>query len=218
MKRLIALLFGFLVLFVATACASKNAGDASQNENKAGEVSFTEEQKEAGNPIFEMILANGGLIRGELYPEIAPESVGNFIALSNSGFYDGLIFHRVIPGFVIQGGDPEGLGFGGPGWHIKGEFNANGVKNELTHTYGALSMARSAQNDSAGSQFFIVVGDASFLDGEYAVFGKVLDGMESADAIVATPRDANDKPLEPQTIKSVRVEIFGVEYPFTKMQ
>ncbi|MCL1855530.1 MAG: peptidylprolyl isomerase [Clostridia bacterium] len=156
-------------------------------------------------------------MRGILYPEIAPQSVGNFIELANSGFYDGLIFHRVIPGFMIQGGDPEGSGRGGPGYSIAGEFTANGVSNPVRHTYGVLSMARAQPFDSAGSQFFIMVSDSPFLDGQYAAFGLVQEGMEHAEAIVSAPRNANDKPREDQIIQSIRVETFGVEYPFQKL-
>ena len=156
-------------------------------------------------------------MKGELYPEIAPQSVGNFIALANSGFYDGLIFHRVIPGFMIQGGDPKGTGIGGPGYRIKGEFAMNGVNNPLKHTYGVLSMARSMMPDSAGSQFFIMTSDSPHLDGQYAAFGKVLEGMDVADAIVATKRDMRDKPLTPQVMKSIRVETFGQVYPFEQL-
>ncbi len=171
----------------------------------------------AQNPTFVIEMENGGVMKGELYPDIAPQSVGNFIALSNRGFYDGLIFHRVIPGFMIQGGDPKGTGVGGPGYCIKGEFAANGVDNPLKHTYGVLSMARSMMPDSAGSQFFIMTSDSPHLDGQYAAFGKVLSGMEVADAIVKTERDMRDKPLVDQVIRSIRVETFGQDYPFQQM-
>ena len=169
------------------------------------------------NPTFVITMEDGSEMRGELYPEIAPQSVGNFIALSNSGFYDGLIFHRVIPGFMIQGGCPKGTGTGGPGYCIKGEFAQNGVKNDLKHTYGVLSMARAMAMDSAGSQFFIMTSDSPHLDGSYAAFGKVLTGMEVADGIVSKKTDRMDRPLEPQVIASIRVETNGVEYPFTKL-
>ena len=169
------------------------------------------------NPTFVITMADGREMKGELYPDIAPQSVGNFIALANSGFYDGLIFHRVIPGFMIQGGDPKGTGMGGPGYRIKGEFAMNGVNNPLKHTYGVLSMARSMMPDSAGSQFFIMTSDSPHLDGQYAAFGKVLEGMGVADAIVSVKRDRMDKPLEPQTMKSIRVETFGQTYPFEQM-
>ena len=171
----------------------------------------------AQNPVFVITMTDGREMKGELYPEVAPQSVGNFIALANSGFYDGLIFHRVIPGFMIQGGDPKGTGVGGPGYSIKGEFAMNGVKNPLKHTYGVLSMARSMMPNSAGSQFFIMTSDSPHLDGQYAAFGKVLEGMEVADSIVSVKRDFRDKPLEPQTMKSIRVETFGQDYPFEQM-
>ena len=169
------------------------------------------------HPTFTITLENGGEMKGELYPEFAPESVGNFASLANSGFYDGLIFHRVIPGFMIQGGCPKGVGIGGPGYHIKGEFAMNGWNNPLKHTYGVLSMARSMMPDSAGSQFFIMTSNSPHLDGQYAAFGKVLEGMETADAIVSVKTDWYDKPLEPQKIKSIRVETFGQNYPFDQM-
>jgi len=169
------------------------------------------------NPTFEIVMRNGGVMKGELYPEFAPQSVGNFIALANSGFYDGLIFHRCIPGFMIQGGCPKGTGTGGPGYCIKGEFSQNGVNNPLKHTYGVLSMARSMMKDSAGSQFFIMTSDSPHLDGAYAAFGKVLEGMEEADRIVASPRDRNDRPDDPQVIDSIRVETGGQVYPFEQM-
>ena len=169
------------------------------------------------HPTFVITMKDGSVMEGELYPEHAPQSVGNFISLANSGFYDGLIFHRVIPGFMIQGGDPKGTGMGGPGYRIKGEFAMNGVNNPLKHTYGVLSMARSMMPDSAGSQFFIMTSDSPHLDGQYAAFGKVLEGMDVADAIVSVKRDRMDKPLEPQTMKSIRVETFGQTYPFDQM-
>ena len=166
------------------------------------------------NPVVTIEMENGGVIKAELYPDVAPNTVCNFISLANSGFYDGTIFHRCIPGFMIQGGDPEGTGMGGPGYVIKGEFTNNGFKNDLKHDRGVLSMARKSQPlDSAGSQFFIMVEDYPFLDNDYATFGKVTEGMDVADAIVAQPTDPADKPLEPQVMKKVRVETFGVEYP-----
>lgn len=169
------------------------------------------------NPIFTITMKDGGTMQGELYPDIAPQSVGNFISLANSGFYDGLIFHRCIPGFMIQGGCPNGNGMGGPGYRIKGEFAQNGVPNPLKHTYGVLSMARSMMKDSAGSQFFIMTSDSPHLDGAYAAFGKVLDGMDVAEAIVAKKTDRMDRPMEPQVISTIRVETNGVAYPFTKL-
>lgn len=169
------------------------------------------------NPIFKITMTNGAVMEGELYPDMAPESVGNFIELANSGFYDGLCFHRVIPGFMIQGGCPLGNGTGGPDWRIKGEFNQNGVNNPLKHTEGVLSMARSMMPNSAGSQFFIMTSTSPHLDGAYAAFGKLTSGMDEAYRIVNVKRDYNDKPLERQEIKTIRVECFGKEYPFTKL-
>lgn len=163
------------------------------------------------NPIVTM-KTNQGTMKIELYPETAPNTVRNFIALVQNGFYDGLIFHRVIPGFMIQGGDPEGIGIGGPGYSIKGEFSMNGVSNSLRHTRGVISMARSGHPDSAGSQFFIMVEDAPHLDGQYAAFGKVVEGLDTADQIVSARRDRSDKPLEDQMMESVTVETFGVDY------
>ena len=167
------------------------------------------------NPIVRIELESGQIMSGELYPEKAPNTVNNFIALANSGFYDGLIFHRVIPGFMIQGGDPEGSGMGGPGYAIRGEFSGNGFeKNDLKHTLGVLSMARSMPPDSAGSQFFIMVGDAPHLDGQYAAFGKITENAEAAVEISRVPRSMmNDKPKKPQVMKSIRVDTLGVEYP-----
>lgn len=150
-------------------------------------------------------MENGDIMKGELYPEVAPITVENFEKLANEGFYDGLIFHRVIPGFMIQGGDPNGTGTGGPGYTIKGEFTANGFKNDLKHTRGVLSMARTMMPNTAGSQFFVMVEDAPHLDGQYAAFGKITEGMEAADKIVNVKRDYSDKPLEDQRMKKVTV-------------
>lgn len=167
----------------------------------------------AQNPIVTFTMANGDVIKAELYPEIAPVSVNNFISLINKNFYDGLIFHRVIKGFMIQGGDPEGTGMGGPGYSIKGEFKQNGFENDLKHTEGVLSMARSMQPDSAGSQFFIMHKTSPHLDGAYAAFGKVIEGMEVVNKIADTKTDWNDRPMEPQVMASVTVDCFGAEYP-----
>ncbi len=167
----------------------------------------------AQNPQVTIVMTDGGKMVAELYPEVAPNTVNNFLALAGSGFYDGLIFHRVIPGFMIQGGDPMGAGYGGPGYSIKGEFASNGFANDLIHSRGVLSMARSMDPDSAGSQFFIMVDDAPHLDGEYAAFGKIIEGMEVADRIVSAKRDWNDRPRQEQKIKSMTVDTFGVEYP-----
>ena len=170
------------------------------------------------NPIFTIEMEDGKVMTGELYPEKAPNTVNNFIALANSGFYDGLIFHRIIPGFMIQGGCPQGTGMGGPGYSIKGEFAHNGwQQNDIHHELGVLSMARAMHPDSAGSQFFIMTSDSPHLDGQYAAFGKVLEGMDVADAIVSVKRNMDDKPLEPQVMKSIRVETFGQTYPFEQM-
>ncbi len=164
------------------------------------------------NPIvtFE---TNQGTIKAELFPDVAPNTVNNFISLVKHGFYDGLIFHRVIPGFMIQGGDPQGTGMGGPGYSIKGEFIMNNFNNELLHKRGVLSMARSQSPNSAGSQFFIMVDDAPHLNSQYASFGQVIEGMEAVDKIVAAQRDYNDRPLENQIMEKVTVETFGVDYP-----
>ena len=156
---------------------------------------------------------DGGTIKAELYPEIAPNSVNNFISLIKKGFYDGTIFHRTIEGFMIQGGDPTGTGMGGPGYSIKGEFTDNGFKNDLKHSRGVLSMARSMMPDSAGSQFFIMHEDSPHLDGQYASFGKVTEGMEVVDKIATTRTDYSDRPLSEQRMESVTVELFGEEYP-----
>ncbi len=165
------------------------------------------------NPIVTITMESGKQIRAELYPEIAPNTVNNFISLINQGYYDGVIFHRVIPGFMIQGGDPKGEGTGGPGYSIKGEFTDNGFENNLKHTRGVLSMARTMIPDSAGSQFFIMVADSPHLDGQYAAFGKITEGIEVADEIVSVDRDYRDKPNVDQRMKEVTVDTFGVDYP-----
>lgn len=165
------------------------------------------------NPIVTFEMENGKVFKAELYPAVAPNTVNNFLSLVRKGFYDGVIFHRVIAGFMIQGGDPKGIGVGGPGYCIKGEFAANGVKNDLKHTRGVLSMARTQVPDSAGSQFFVMHADADYLDGQYAAFGKVIEGMDVVDEIASTRTDFRDKPLEEQKMKKVTAETFGVEYP-----
>ncbi len=164
------------------------------------------------NPIVTIEMENGDIMKAELYPEIAPNTVRNFISLCQKGFYDGVIFHRVIPGFMIQGGDPEGRGTGGPGYSIRGEFTANGFVNELKHTKGILSMARTSYPDSAGSQFFIMVADAPHLDGQYAAFGKIVEGMEATEAILSVVTDFADRPVKDQKMKKVTVETFGKTY------
>lgn len=168
---------------------------------------------EIKNPVVTIEMSTGEKITAELYPEIAPITVNNFISLIKQGFYDGLTFHRVIPGFMIQGGDPKGIGIGGPGYSIKGEFTQNGFKNDLHHSEGVLSMARAMNPNSAGSQFFICVAECGFLDKQYAAFGKVLEGTEHCTVIADVKRDHNDKPLTPVVMKKVTVETFGVEYP-----
>ena len=167
----------------------------------------------AQNPVVTFTMENGDVIKAELYPEIAPNTVNNFISLINKNFYDGLIFHRVIKGFMLQGGDPEGTGMGGPGYEIKGEFSSNGFKNDLKHTEGVLSMARTNIPDSAGSQFFIMHKKAPHLDGDYAAFGKVIEGMEVVNKIAETDTDWSDRPVNDQVMKTVTVETFGVSYP-----
>ena len=167
----------------------------------------------AQNPIVTITMESGDVMKLELYPDIAPISVNNFISLIQKNFYDGLIFPRVIKGFMLQGGDPEGTGMGGPGYSIKGEFSSNGVENDLKHTAGVLSMARSMHPDSAGSQFFIMHKDAPHLDGSYAAFGKIIQGMDVVNKIAETPTDYNDRPLEKQVMKTVTVDTFGEEYP-----
>ena len=165
------------------------------------------------NPIVPIEMEDGGVMKAELYPEIAPNTVNNFISLVKKGFYDGVIFHRVIPGFMIQGGDPKGVGIGGPGYCIRGEFSANGFKNDLKHDRGVLSMARTMAPNSAGSQFFIMHEDSPHLDGQYAAFGKVIEGIEVVDKICSVRTDYNDKPRIPQVMKKVTVETFGSDYP-----
>ena len=165
------------------------------------------------NPIVTFEMANGDIIKAELYPEIAPNTVNNFISLVNSGFYNGLIFHRVIKGFMIQGGDPQGTGMGGPGYSIKGEFARNGVANNLKHGRGVLSMARAMSPNSAGSQFFIMHASAPHLDGQSAAFGQVIEGIENVDKIAGVATDYNDRPEQEQKMAKVTVDTFGVEYP-----
>ena len=164
------------------------------------------------NPIVTFTMENGDTMKAELYPEVAPNTVNNFISLVKKGFYDGLIFHRIISGFMIQGGDPDGTGMGGPGYSIKGEFSYNGVNNNLKHSRGVLSMARAQHPDSAGSQFFIMHANAPHLDGQYAAFGKLIEGEDVLDSIASVDTDWNDRPRKPQVMKTVTVETFGVDY------
>lgn len=199
MKRLLCIAL-CLILLGTMGCTS---GEKNKTE---------EETMHSEYPVATITMKDGGVIKLELYPKIAPESVKNFISLANSKFYDGLIFHRVISGFMIQGGCPKGNGTGGPGYNIKGEFSANGVDNSLSHERGVISMARAMAYDSAGSQFFICHADSQFLDGQYAAFGKVIEGMDVVDAIASVKTNSQDKPLQDQVIDSIRVDTFGVEY------
>ena len=176
------------------------------------ETTTTEEGTTMKNPIATITMKDGGVMKLELYPDVAPNTVKNFISLANSGFYDGLIFHRVIAGFMIQGGDPNGNGMGGPGYSIKGEFTGNGFTNDLKHSRGVISMARAMDPDSAGSQFFIMHVDYPYLDGQYAAFGMMTEGFTVLDSIATTETDRNDRPLNPVVIDTIRVETFGVDY------
>ncbi|MCM3442329.1 peptidylprolyl isomerase [Metabacillus halosaccharovorans] len=200
-KRFNLLIFSLFLIFLAGCGANEEEGTSKKPLQNIEE-----------NPIATMTMENGDVIKVELYPNVAPNTVSNFITLANSGFYDGLIFHRVIPGFMIQGGDPEGTGMGGPDYSIEGEFSSNGFENEVKHERGVISMARAQDPNSAGSQFFIMVADSSNLDGDYAAFGKVTEGMEAVDKIVKVETDEQDKPLEEQKIKGITVETFGIEY------
>ena len=203
MKRLLCIAL-CLILLGTMGCTS---GEKNKTE---------EETMHSKYPIATITMKDGGVIKLELYPKIAPESVKNFISLANSKFYDGLIFHRVISGFMIQGGCPKGNGTGGPGYNIKGEFSANGVDNSLSHERGVISMARAMAYDSAGSQFFICHADSQFLDGQYAAFGKVTSGMDVVDAIAATKTGAQDRPVQEQKIASITVDTHGETYPEPK--
>ncbi|MEC1178387.1 peptidylprolyl isomerase [Metasolibacillus meyeri] len=206
------LMFALLTLtFVLVGCGAKN----SENKEDASESNYPAEVKE--NPIVTITMDNDEKIIIELEPTVAPNTVANFVHLIEQGFYDGLIFHRVIPGFMIQGGDPLGNGTGGPDYKIEGEFLANDFENDLAHERGVISMARSAPPNSAGSQFFIMVEEASYLDTQYAAFGKVIEGMEVVDAIVAVEHDASDKPIEDQKMKKVEVDTKGFKYPEPKV-
>ena len=210
MKKKIALI---LTLFVLAMFAGGCEGDVATTDTVPGNEIEVADLSNEFNPIVTIEMFSGEIIKVELYPSVAPETVNNFIYLINRGFYDGLIFHRVIPGFMIQGGDPQGSGIGGPGYSIKGEFSSNGVTNSLKHTTGVISMARSQDKNSGGSQFFIMVADAPHLDGDYAGFGKVIEGIEVAQKIVNVSRDYNDKPITKQIMRVVTVETFGIEYP-----
>lgn len=201
---------------ILISCGSQikdeSSGQEEVDDSNTEESSSDEQRSKDENPVVTITMENHEQIRIELYPDIAPNTVNNFISLIEEGFYDGLIFHRVIPDFMIQGGDPDGNGTGGPGYSIKGEFDSNGFDNDLKHTRGVISMARSQSPDSAGSQFFIMVNDSPNLDGDYAGFGEVTDGMDTVDKIVETERDNNDKPLEDQTMKKVEVDTKSFDY------
>ena len=214
-----------MLLLVCVIVASMILG-IYMNRKSEMQISDSEEQTEnenqgedfmdiPQNPIATITLETGETIKLELYPQVAPQSVCNFISLANSGFYDGLIFHRIIQGFVLQGGDPNGTGMGGPGYSIEGEFSSNGHENNITHTEGVISMARAASYNSGGSQFFLVVGDARFLDGDYAAFGKTVDeeSTEVCMQLSLTPTGAQDRPVDPPKMASVTVETFGYDYP-----
>lgn len=193
--------------------SGQTASGAGQDSSTPSGTGNVDTSGATSHPVVTIEMDSGKKIKLELYPEVAPNTVNNFISLVKSGFYDGTTFHRVIPGFMIQGGDPNGNGTGGPGYSIKGEFKTNGVENNLKHTTGVLSMARAADLDSGGSQFFIMVADAPSLDGQYAAFGKVIEGMDVVNEIVNLPRDANDKPEKPPVMKKVTVDTLGKEYP-----
>ncbi|MCM3723600.1 peptidylprolyl isomerase [Solibacillus isronensis] len=207
MKKFYQIVLFTVLIVILAACGKETA----ENEEQETTVNYAEKVTE--NPIVTITMENDEKIAIELEPRTAPNTVANFISLVENGFYDGLIFHRVIPGFMIQGGDPDGTGMGGPDYAIKGEFTSNGFENTLTHERGVISMARSQDPDSAGSQFFIMTEQATHLDGDYAAFGKVTEGMETVDEIVAAERAKNDKPLEDQKIKTVEVDTKGFEYP-----
>lgn len=209
-KRSLSLLLALVLLVSLTALTGCKSNDSKTPTQSITAYTLKNEK----DPVATITMENGGVITVELYPDVAPNTVANFITLANQGFYDGLIFHRVIKGFMIQGGDPNGNGTGGSGYSIKGEFSANGFDNNLSHTRGVISMARSSSFDSAGSQFFIMHKDSPHLDGDYAAFGMVIEGMDVVDAIASAPRNMiNNKPKKPQVMVSVTVDTKGVEYP-----
>lgn len=212
-KGMLFLVGAMLLVMIVTGCGTQTEDEAADQDSKKSSEQDEEQKSEGENPIVTITMENDDEIKVELYPDVAPNTVANFISLVDKGFYDGLIFHRVIPDFMIQGGDPEGTGTGGPGYAIKGEFSSNGFDNELKHERGVISMARSSAPDSAGSQFFIMVDTSSSLDGDYAAFGKVTEGMDAVDKIVSVERDAQDKPLEEQKMKTVEVDTNGQEFP-----
>ena len=206
MNKKIFLLLVLVLALVLTGCSKTEKGEEKALVDPANP-----------HPVVTIEMKDRGTIKVELYPEHAPNTVANFVTLVQEGFYDGLTFHRVIPGFMIQGGDPMGVGLGGPGYSIKGEFSQNGVQNDLKHTRGVISMARSSAMDSAGSQFFIMHADADYLDGAYAAFGIVTEGMDVVDQIAVVKTGANDKPVEDVIIERMTVETYGVEYTVEKI-
>src|SRR5690625_259672 len=216
-KGLLLCMALLLLIVVLVGCQSDTNDEGQDEEVAEGEATDSDEEDSTKHeptgktPIFTLTMENGEEVIIELYPDIAPNTVNNFISLVDEGFYDGLTFHRVVPGFMIQGGDPEGTGMGGPGYSIKGEFSNNGFENELIHERGVLSMARSQDADSAGSQFFIMTEESPHLDSDYAGFGKVVEGMETVDEIVSVDRDKQDMPEEDQIIESMTVELEGYE-------
>ena len=212
MRRKINLVLGLVSVLVMTSLVLVGCSKDDGN-TKDGKQTEQAEYTNENNPVVTIEMENGEKIEAELYPQLAPNTVNNFISLIEKGYYDGLNFHRVIPGFMVQGGDPRGDGSGGPGYGIKGEFKSNNVENDLVHSRGVLSMARTGDPDSAGSQFFIMTKDSPHLDGEYAGFGKFIGGMDVIDQVVNSERDpSNDKPLEPQTMKKVTVDLKGKTY------
>ncbi|WP_283591691.1 peptidylprolyl isomerase [uncultured Clostridium sp.] len=212
-KKTMSLLLVMILSFsLFIGCSKKEEPNNENNASTNTDTQETEKGKDDKNPVATIEMEDGSKIKIELYPDAAPNTVRNFISLANSNFYDGLIFHRVIPDFMIQGGDPEGTGIGGPGYSIKGEFSSNGFENNLNHDRGVISMARSQDKNSAGSQFFIMHKNSPHLDGEYAAFGKVIEGMEVIDKIAAVETDNQDKPKEDVKMKKVTVDTFGVEY------
>ncbi|WP_407270305.1 peptidylprolyl isomerase [Radiobacillus sp. PE A8.2] len=216
MKALhILLVLSFILLIGAAGCGigTESESDTDQNQQAAEPKEKAEYPTVEENPIVTITMENGSQIKIELYPDVAPNTVANFISLVEKEYYNGVIFHRVIPGFMIQGGDPQGTGGGGPGYTIPGEFSSNGFTNELIHERGVISMARSQDPNSAGSQFFIMVADSPHLDGDYAAFGKVIEGIDVVDEIVASERNNADKPKDDQVMQTVEVDTKGVDYP-----
>lgn len=207
-KKVVGLIMAITLCLSFSACTSSSNTSGSGSTSSSGSVDYSN----ASNPVATIVMSDGSMIKIELYPKAAPNTVNNFIYLANKDFYNGLTFHRIIPGFMIQGGDPKGDGSGGPGYSIAGEFKDNGFENDLKHTRGVISMARAQSYDSAGSQFFIMVADNTSLDGQYAAFGKVTEGIEIVDKIVGAERDSNDKPLVPIVMSKVTVDLKGKTY------